>query len=129
MEVITLEATESTPKILFDHQTGELRLSGRSIPENATRFYYPLLDWLNEYAESPAEQTKFEFYLEYINSISQKMVLEILNIAQRMRQNSKSISIVWRYDEDDDEMLEEAQVFAQKFELEIQIIPVPEDEQ
>ena len=129
MEVITREATESTPKILFDHQTGDLRLSGRSIPENATRFYYPLLDWLNEYAQKPADQTKFEFYLEYINSISQKMVLEILNIAQRMRQESQNITIVWRYDEDDDEMLEEAQVFAQKFELDIQIIPVPEDEQ
>lgn len=128
MQVVVLDATDSTPKVMFDPSTGILQLSGRSIPENATRFYYPLLDWLNEYANSPAEKTQFDFYLEYINSISQKMVLEILSIAQKMKNDSKSIEICWRYDEDDEEMQEEGEVFARKFEMDIQFIAVPDED-
>ena len=128
MQEVVLDATDSTPQVKFDPNSGVLQLSGRSIPENATRFYYPLLDWLNEYAGAPAEKTQFDFYLEYINSISQKMVLEILSVAQSMKDNDKNVEICWRFDEDDEEMQEEGEVFARKFEMDILFIAVPEED-
>lgn len=126
MQEIRLEATDTTPAVTFDPQDGVLQLSGRSIPENATRFYYPLLDWLKEYSSNPAPNTQLDFYLEYINSISQKMVVEILHIAKEMRESEHPVEILWRHDRDDEEMQEEGEVFSQKFDLDITIMAVEE---
>ncbi|HCI54795.1 MAG TPA: hypothetical protein DFI01_02600 [Bacteroidales bacterium] len=39
---IYIEKTSKTPEVDFDAITGDLILSGRSIPENATEIYEPL---------------------------------------------------------------------------------------
>ena len=62
------EGTSRTPQVDFNHLTGDLILSGRSIPENAAKIYEPLLAWINEYNNSPRKITNFRLHLEYFNS-------------------------------------------------------------
>ena len=120
MKLLTLEATESTPEITFDPECGKLVIRGRSIPENATHFYYPILDWLNEYVEHPHDVTQLDLYLEYLNSISHKMLIEIFNRAQRLHDDNQKIQVNWFYDQDDDQMLEEGQVWSRKYAFDMQ---------
>ena len=48
MEKIHYDGTPKTPGVEFDGDKGELRLKGRSIPENSIEFYSLLLNgWMN----------------------------------------------------------------------------------
>jgi hypothetical protein len=121
MDSIILSSSETSPAVHFDAALGRIELSGRSIPEDASAFYFPLLDWLEHYSESPAPKTQFVFYLEYINSISQKMLIDIFLKAQKMVKSGQDVNIVWYYDEEDEEMYEEGSVFRNKLELPMEI--------
>ncbi len=44
----TLEQTPKTPQIDLNQISGELILSGRSIPENAAKIYEPVLNWVRD---------------------------------------------------------------------------------
>ncbi len=49
METIKIQGTEDTPKIILDAGNEILEISGRSLPEDVSSFYEPVLNWLNEY--------------------------------------------------------------------------------
>ena len=78
METIKIQGTEDTPKIILDADNKVLEISGRSLPEDVTAFYEPVLNWLNEYSENPNDKTVFNFKLTYFNTASSKLLLDIL---------------------------------------------------
>ena len=120
---LKIEATESTPYISCKGNEGVIEFKGRSIPENATSFYTPVIDWLEEYGKTPGNQTMLEFYMEYINSISQKIILDILyRVEDLKKQNGNQVNVVWRYEKDDEEMEDEGRLFASKVDLDFEMI-------
>lgn len=124
MEKIFRAATDNTPLVNFDPSQGLIEIKGRSIPENAADFYFPLLEWLNRYSQSSQKHTHFVFYLEYINSISQKMLADIFLKAQNIKTNGTTVEVTWQFDEEDEEMYEEGKVFGSKFNLPINFVAV-----
>lgn len=70
LKSIFIEPTIKTPQIDLNHLTGELILSGRSIPENAAELYENVLKWVIEYIKSPRHTTNLRFNLEYFNTAS-----------------------------------------------------------
>ena len=121
MELLSIHPTEETPEIQFNAGKGELLIQGRSIPENATEFYFPIINWIRKYCESPADNTVLTVAMDYLNSISQKMVLDILEQLAEL----PSATVVWKYEDDDEEMLEEGKIFETKVDLPFTFIPVP----
>lgn len=121
MEDLLIEATENTPYIHFRADVGLLEMKGRSIPEDATSFYFPVFDWMNSYVDEPAPKTTLQFYLEYINSISQKMLIDLFLFATKLQRNGHAIEIIWYYDEEDEEIKEEGNIFRQKLNLPIEL--------
>ncbi|OYT14421.1 MAG: nuclear pore complex subunit [Bacteroidetes bacterium 4572_77] len=106
MDNILIEGNKQQPTIDFDAQTGQLSISGRSIPENSYEFYNPLLLWLDDYKENAMETTKVKIHLEYFNTSSSKYILEVLKKIKEMHAQGKNVEIAWHYDEDDEEMME-----------------------
>ncbi len=51
MEILNLEGTEDTPKIILDKKNGIFEISGRSLPEDSAEFYRPVLEWIEKYGE------------------------------------------------------------------------------
>ena len=125
MQKLVIEGTKVTPTITADPASGTIEVLGRSIPENATSFYKPVLDWIEEYKMSPCECTNLVFYLDYLNSISQKIVYDILDRLADVSDKS-TLKIQWKYDEDDEEMLDEGEVFKSKFDLDFELIEISE---
>lgn len=72
------EQTDKTPHIDFNNLTGELILSGRSIPVNAPRIFEPILDWVNEYTKDPRQTTNLRLNLEYFNTASSIWLAKII---------------------------------------------------
>jgi hypothetical protein len=75
---IFTEGTSKTPQVDFNHHSGDLILSGRSIPENAAKIYEPLLLWINEYIKSPRKVTNFRLNMEYFNSATTIWVAKLV---------------------------------------------------
>lgn len=75
---IYVEGTSKTPRVEFTDLTGELVLSGRSIPENAAKVYEPLLEWISEYVKSPCSTTNLHLKLEFFNSSSLIWIVKLI---------------------------------------------------
>lgn len=73
-----VEQTDKTPLIDFNHITGELILSGKSIPINAPRIFEPILEWINEYIKDPRQTTNLRLNLEYFNTASSIWLAKIV---------------------------------------------------
>jgi hypothetical protein len=73
-----VEQTDKTPLVDFNHLSGELILSGKSIPINAPRIFEPILDWINEYVKNPRQTTNLRLNLEYFNTASSIWLAKIV---------------------------------------------------
>jgi hypothetical protein len=81
---IFIEATNKTPQVDFNGITGDLILSGRSIPENATELYEPVYRWINEYIQLPRQTTNFRINLEYFNTASSIWLAKMVKTLSKM---------------------------------------------
>jgi hypothetical protein len=103
MESLRIEKTQKAP--LFILKDGYIRLSGRSIPQNARQLYKICFDWIDQYIQSPARTTKVDLFFEYIDTSSIRCVVDILTkISQIPVENSyKKVEINWYYEKDDED--------------------------
>jgi len=88
-----LEPTAKTPQIDFNHLTGELILSGRSIPENASKLYESILQWVLEYIKNPKQITNLRFNLEYFNTASSIWLSKIVKALCTIKNNEYTLMI------------------------------------
>ena len=119
MEIINLEGTEDTPKIILDKTNKIFEISGRSLPEDSSEFYQPVLEWLGEYANDPLPETIFDFKLEYFNTASSKLILDVLTALEDI-ENAK---INWYFYEDDEDMEEAGEEFSELVDVEFELKP------
>lgn len=99
---LIIEETHDTPKIILDKSKGVFEISGRSLPENAVKFYSPVLKWMEEYIVAPNQATHFEFKLDYFNSASTKKIFEVITILEKLSSNSLPVTVIWYHTKDDE---------------------------
>ncbi len=119
MNTLHLEGTEETPSIILDKSNGIMEISGRSLPEDSTEFYKPVLDWIEQYAEDPNISTTFVFKLEYFNTASSKLILDVLYALEDI----KGLKVEWHFHEDDEDMEEAGEEFSELVEIPFEFIP------
>lgn len=112
METIKIMGTDDTPTVILDAENEIYEISGRSLPEDVTAFYDPILGWLDEYASSPNKKTIFTFKLVYFNTASSKLLLDILMKLEQMHEAGNDIMVRWYYPEDDEDMQEAGEEYA-----------------
>ncbi|WP_027003897.1 DUF1987 domain-containing protein [Hugenholtzia roseola] len=113
MQPLTIDGTEDTPKVVLDKERSLFEVSGRSLPEDAAEFYAPLLEWLAEYEKDPKPETPFMFKLEYFNTASSKLILDILSKLESI----EGTSVIWYFHEDDEDMEEAGEEFSELVEI------------
>ena len=107
MEELRIEASERNPEIHLDPSNGELRVIGRSVPEDALGFYEPVIEWIEQYGQDPWDRTDLIIKMEYFNTRSSKVFLDIMRKMERIQdRKGVEVRIHWYYDEDDEEMKE-----------------------
>ena len=128
MDSLMLEGTGDTPKVIFDKGNDHFEISGCSLPEDTNAFFEPIIDWLEEYLKSPNEATQFEFALEYFNTASSKIFLDIFTRFEKLKQAGKQVRVKWVYDEDDEDMEMAGQEYAKLCDVEFEFLPVEGDD-
>ncbi len=112
MDVIKIKGTDDTPNVILDAENNIIEFSGRSLPEDVATFYAPILEWIDEYAKSPNEKTEVIIKLEYFNTASSKMILDILLKFEEIHNEGHEVVVSWYYMEDDEDMEEAADEYA-----------------
>ncbi|MCE5347431.1 MAG: DUF1987 domain-containing protein [Bacteroidales bacterium] len=106
LKSLLIEPKEKTPKIDLNQLTGDLILSGRSIPENASEVYEKVLTWTNEYIKSPRLTTNFRLNLEYFNTASSIWITKIVKALCSIKGSEYTLLIHLYFDIEDYENLE-----------------------
>ncbi len=112
MEVINIKGTDDTPNVILDKSSGQFELSGRSLPEDVSSFYEVVLNWIDEYTADPLDRTEFNIKLEYFNTASSKVILDILLKFEEIVENGKEVVVKWFYHEDEEDMLEAGEEYS-----------------
>jgi hypothetical protein len=106
MNTFEIIATNSTPSVTYNND-GKLIIKGRSFPENVDEFYKSIFDLIEEIN---SRVMTVDIDLEYINSASSKKILSLLKMLDKNPQIT-DLTIVWRYEEDDEDILESGQIY------------------
>jgi len=123
MDDLKFEGTKKTPHVNFCAD-GKLSLSGRSIPEDASKFFDSLYVWVYEYCAQPSENTTVDIQLEYFNSGSSKAVLHILRELVELKNKGNNVVLNWYYEDGDDDILERGQYISSILETNFNFIMV-----
>jgi hypothetical protein len=106
MNTIDHKATSSTPEISYGEDS-KLLIKGRSLPEDVTKFYKPIMDWAGALQ---VNALIVDINLEYMNSASSKKMLDLLKILDA-NNSIKELTINWFYEEGDEDALENGQIY------------------
>ena len=122
MKNFYMEGNDKTPSIKLDAETGEMEFSGKSIPENSANLYEPVMEWIDNYIESPAENTTFVVKLEYFNTSSSKYLLEIFRRFEELFKTGKKVAVQWYYELEDEDMQESGDDFRDILKIPVELI-------
>lgn len=120
---LNITATEDTPSVQYLNEKSEFRIEGRSLPEDVTSFYKPVFNWLENFAEKQNPPSSFIFKLEYFNTASSKIILDILMKLEDIQNEGKSnVTIEWHYMNGDDDMQEAGDEYKDLVEVPFSLI-------
>lgn len=123
MDSLIIEATEDSPKVHFDTSSNRFTISGESRPENAGKFYSPVISWIVEYEQTLGQSPLvFVFKLDYFNSTSAKYIMDILLVLKKFVDDGHTVNIEWHYDKRDDDMLDAGNEFSDTVDLKFDFI-------
>ncbi len=121
MNALIIEPSEFSPKVVLDPTKNQFELSGESRPENTSKFYVPIIQWLEQYQSvlywekdkfGQSGAKTFEFKFDYFNSTSAKFIMDVLMQLDKMAQEGYPIKARWHYDKRDEDMKESGEEFS-----------------
>ena len=117
MENLHIEATKYTPEIDLDAESGLLRFTGKSYPENTFDFYQPTMKWIKNFFEQKINtKSRLEMDIVYFNSSSSKLFFDLFDIIEEAQEEGNTITVRWLYDAENENALEAGEDFKEDFE-------------
>ncbi|MCG8570849.1 MAG: DUF1987 domain-containing protein [Spirochaetes bacterium] len=122
MDNLYIEPTRSSPEVNFDDQQCILSINGKSYPENAAKFYEPVLSWIKSYINELNQELTIEIYISYLNTSSSKIFISLFDYLEDEYKKGKGIVIKWYYEEENDIALECGEEFKEDLNLPFMIL-------
>jgi len=117
MDEYILNSTSKTPHIVL--KEGSLLFEGKSIPEDPTLIYKPVLQWVNDYLKTPPPRTTVDFRIEYCDTGSTKSIFEILKTLSNyvVTHHGGNMVFNWHFEKGDGEILELGEFLQSKLKI------------
>lgn len=122
IKALRYPAINSSPEVILDKKTNEFIFTGKSFPEDAKLLYRPIITWIEKYVDDPNDNTIIEFNMEYFNSASAKIILDILEIFATVEEKGKSVIIHWHYADVDEDMKYAGELYSEESNIPIKLI-------
>ena len=93
---------------LVDFKTsGELKIIGKSFPEDPVTFYEPLIEWIQKLKNNCPPTINMTVKLDYFNTSTSKLLLLLFKRLEDIFLSGKSkIKITWLYNKNDEDQLD-----------------------
>ena len=119
MHNLNIPETPMTTKIQMS-TAGVCEISGTSRPEDPNEFFAPVFEWLDDYFISAPAPLELNVHLKYFNTSSSKVLLDIFETLEDNK-DKVDVSVVWIYEEDDDELLDAGEELLELVEIEYEL--------
>ena len=128
MNPLIINVSEFSPKVIFNPGENVFEISGDSRPENAGKFYTPILKWMDNYkteatAKKPSRKLSFKFDFEYMNSVSTKYVFDMLKHIEALKLEGIEVEVLWCYNRHDEDMLDRGEEFTALLDIPMHFLP------
>ena len=111
---LQIQGSKIMPNITF--KNGILNIVGRSVINNSSVWSEPVLKILFEQS-SYSHTTRINIHLDYLNSDSNRALLNLLLLAEKLHNMGKKVEIHWIYANNDLGMLEQGNIFKDLIEV------------
>ena len=122
MENLEIQATHDTPYVLCDFENEELKMTGRSLPENPLKIYETIFKWADAYNR---DTIKLIFKLEYFNTASSKQIFTLIRSFVENK-NITNVQVKWHFEEGDYDSKETGEHFSHLFKIPFDFIEYAE---
>ncbi len=123
MQETRIIPTKNSPEIIMNPD-GFIKIRGRSIHENVGLFFKPVSKWISEYIENPVDVTCVEIKLEYFNSASAKVFIQLLQKLTYVHLKNKKLIVNWYYEDGDEDIRERGEYFASILDIPFNFIKI-----
>ncbi|MFT7612706.1 MAG: hypothetical protein ACI9J3_001669 [Parvicellaceae bacterium] len=121
--ILVLESTHVFPSVTLNSVTGVLSISGRCMPENPTKYFATIKEWMTEYFKNPQPETEFNINLDYFNSSSSTQIFNLFLLLENYHvETETNVKVVWTYDVEDDDMVDFAEKQKGKLKIPVELI-------
>ncbi|MDN5303565.1 MAG: hypothetical protein PWP46_444 [Fusobacteriaceae bacterium] len=129
MTDLFIKATKYSPEVYFQVNNSKLTIKGESYPENSFEFYTSIFAAIKDYfSDNSHNKLLIEIYLTYLNTSSSICIMNIFDILELYyKKNNKDISIVWFYDEENEEIVEIIEEFKEDVSYNFEIKKINTD--
>jgi len=124
MEDILIKSSPETPyfpEVNFNASTGLCEIAGESYMEETYKFFLPLTSWIKDYINNIRKSIEFNVKLIYLNTSSTKCILDILEILKEYETKGGQVKVVWYYDKEDPDMIDEVEDFEAESGIKIEL--------
>lgn len=117
MDKLEIEPYLQTPEIKFNPINGEMFISGKCYPADAIEYFQPMISWAKKYVKETKVSTSLVCEIEYLNSASQKQMVELFLALKPLFDEGKGLKIKWKYEEGDDDILSVGELIENELEI------------
>ena len=115
METLLIKQTPQSFKITCEK--GQIEIKGCSIINDPKVFFKPLNSWIRIYLKEPSHQTTINLKIEYIDSASLRVFLEVLQSLEKLIDEGKTITLNWYYDPKDPEIFKLGEILSGRLKI------------
>lgn len=124
MENILIKSSPETPyfpEVNFNASSGLCEIAGESYMEETYKFFLPLTSWIKDYINIVNKNIELNIKLIYLNTSSTKCILDILEILKNYEDKGGKVKVVWYYDKEDPDMIDEVEDFEAESGIKIEL--------
>ncbi len=110
MKELHIEASRNTPEIILSPELNRFSITGNSAPEDVRSLYYPVIEWIESFADEIKQKNTFtnenpfmlKIDLAYFNSSSAKFIYDmLLRLRDLKEKENLPVKVEWYYEEED----------------------------
>ncbi|MFT6868616.1 MAG: archaellum biogenesis ATPase FlaH [Cyclobacteriaceae bacterium] len=124
MTDILIDATAVTPYVRIDSDESHIIFMGKSSPPNSLSFYHPLITKIKILFAESIKPIQVDLSFRYFNTSTSKCLFDFFKMMKGLVREGKTVIINWHYEEDDEDMLETGEDYADILSLDFRFIEV-----
>lgn len=122
MKEYNIKGTDDQPQVLLNKKKAIFEISGKSLPEDVSKFYEPILTWFEEYSYDPLPKTVLNVRMTYFNTSSSRLLLDIFLLLEEMSEKDPEVEINWYYPDYDEDIKEAGIEYSEMVDIKFNFI-------